>query len=166
MATSRLDCPSCFDYSGNAIAELLRHIRLFHADTTPFNVRCNLGCARDKPFSSFFTFRDHIYRFHSGIKARVCGRQLQPVDLQPPDHHYDLSPYESSDDELDSEPPDKREQVDYSAQLQRSAAIFLLKVQEKHHPPINNGKHHQGNQFTLSGTYVVHYSGTYYHNTG
>ena len=136
MATNRLDCPPCYEFSGKSIAELLRHVRLFHADVRPFSIRCNLGCGRERLFTNFFTFRDHVYQWHSGITAASLGeRVLLPVNFQQLDalqpHDDDVSPFDSSDDNH----PLQKEPVDYGAKLQQSAATFILKVQEKHRIP-------------------------------
>lgn len=131
MATYQLDCPTCYEFSGNSIAELLRHVRIFHADTRPFSIRCNLGCGRDRPFTNFFTFRDHVYKWHSGVKVSVGEPSVnfhQPDVLQ---SHDDTSPYDGSEDD---HPPDS-EPMDYAAKLQQSAATFILNVQEKHRIP-------------------------------
>jgi hypothetical protein len=128
MATYQLDCPSCYEFSGKSIAELLRHVRFFHADVRPFSIRCNLGCGRERPFTSFLTFRDHVYTWHSGVTVSVGE---PPVNFQQPDV---LQSYDGDDSSEDDPPPD-REPVDYAAKLQQSAARFILEVQEKHRIP-------------------------------
>lgn len=67
MATYQIDCPSCYEFSGKSIADFLRHVRFFHADVNPFSICCNLGCGRERPFTNFLTFRDHVYQWHSGV---------------------------------------------------------------------------------------------------
>lgn len=131
---SRLDCPSCSEYSGRSIAEFLRHIRLFHADSRPFSLRCNLGCGRERPFTNFLTFRDHVYCLHSGIKANTS---VSEQELPPAQEHCDVPSDDNFDSSDDDQPTERCEPitVDYASQLQRCAATFILKVQEKHQIP-------------------------------
>lgn len=128
---SRLNCPLCFEFSGTSISEFLRHVRLFHADARPFSLRCNLGCNRERPFTSFLTFRDHVYRLHSGITTSVCTHELPQDDINQSHLLSDVN-LDTSDDES---PTEEHVPVDYAAKLQRSAATFILQVQEKHNIP-------------------------------
>ena len=127
-----LDCPSCFEFSGKTVADYIRHIRLFHADVRPFQICCNLGCRRSaKPFTSFYTFRDHVYAYHSGITA----------DLNTPSETEQESPQQQDNDTDEDasayhEPqPDASIHTDLMVAIQKAAATFLLKVQENHGLP-------------------------------
>ena len=61
----------------------------FHADVKPFQICCNLGCLRSvKPFTSFYTFCDHVYAYHSGITA----------DLSTPSETEQESPQQQDND--------------------------------------------------------------------
>ena len=96
---------------------------------------CKLGCDRERPFTNFFTFRDHVYRLHSGVTTSVCERDLPTVDFRPSHLHAGFSWGESFDSSNDDQPTEKDAPVDYAAKLQRSAATFILKVQEKNNIP-------------------------------
>lgn len=126
-----LDCPSCFEYSGQTCADYLRHIRLFHADVKPFRFCCNLGCGRERPFNSFFTFRDHVYALHSGVTQK----------LSTPNEEDGVSRLESDipesvDESFELPIPTDAEPVNEPMNsvllLKKAAATFILEVQEKH----------------------------------
>ena len=114
------------------MADYLRHIRLFHTDVRPFRICCNLGCGRERPFSSFFTFRDHVYTLHSGVTVQSIKlhSSQEDSDLQldpnPPEHTHNCF-----------EPPvhDDVQPVNYAALTQKAAATFILNVQENHRLP-------------------------------
>ena len=131
----KLDCPSCFNFSGTTIGDYLRHIRLFHTDTT-FRVFCNLGCARDRPFKSFFTFRDHVYAYHSGLTA---GQNENETGCEPDQsattEEIEIDQGFTMPSQTVQQPP--AQNIDYAALIQKCTATFILKIQEMHRLPQN-----------------------------
>lgn len=90
---NRLECPSCGEYQGKSLSDLIRHVQLIHADRS-FSVRCT-GCGRNKLFKNFYTWRDHMYSHHGESepqKQRVPG-PAEPVLLCPEGtfHQEDLT---------------------------------------------------------------------------
>ena len=57
-----IGCPLCGEYSPS-LTQLLKHIRLVHADEPGFNLQCGIqGCSRT--FRKYQTFRNHVYAIH------------------------------------------------------------------------------------------------------
>ncbi len=138
----QLDCPSCFHFSGTNIGDYLRHIRLFHNDTgTTFRVFCNLGCARprDRPFKNFFTFRNHVYAYHSGLTATAeqNENETNAIGDSEPDQSVTTEEIEIDQGFTCQQTVRKPQNIDYSAQIQKCAATFILKIQEMHRLPQN-----------------------------
>ena len=78
-------CPCCGTSSNRTIGDLLRHIRLFHADSSHFSIQCNQqGCQRT--FRNFLTFRNHVYARHGSDAGEhpdeTCTAQDDDSDSQ------------------------------------------------------------------------------------
>ena len=118
-----LECPCCGEYQGKSLGNLIRHVRLIHADRA-FSVRCR-GYVRDKLFKNFYTWRDHMYSYHG-------ESELEKEPVPEPSESVVIDTEDMLDEEeLAVEPAD-----DFGREnLQHAAAIFILKVQETHQLP-------------------------------
>lgn len=141
---SVFQCPCCWQSTGKNITSHLRHVRLLHADSRSFSLRCNLGCGREKPFNNFLTWRDHVYRIHRNCKPDTASNQSIDPQTSAPTIEPDPDPTQLSQLEdgsiEDDEEPEVLDAVDTSIQnntasLKRAAATFILKVQEMHRLP-------------------------------
>ena len=138
---NRLECPGCGEYRGKNLTDLIRHVRLYHADSRTFSVRCR-ACGRDKPFKSFYTWRDHMYSYHSESEPQEQPDSMPPASsssstftnladiFEDDGSHTDID----ENDLLDPSQDRPRDNME-SANLQRAAATFILKIQETHQLP-------------------------------
>ncbi len=78
--SNTLPCPLCGFHGQNHLSELMRHIRLFHADESNFKIDCTLqGCCRT--FTNYLTYRNHVYAFHSTSTGELFTQQVAPIFL-------------------------------------------------------------------------------------
>ena len=85
--SSQLVCSCCGDYNSTVLKDLLKHIRLQHADSPRFNIQCGLnGCSRT--FKNFHTFRNHGYSHHHSVEKPT--EQSQQGREQHTDHSHNL----------------------------------------------------------------------------
>ena len=127
-------CACCGDIIAGVLGDLLRHIRLFHADKSNFSIQCNLQeCQRT--FRNFHTFRNHAYARHG-----VCDAD-QPQDL-PRSELEDSGPVSQSagsdahegassdNDDIDNSEEDAAATTpaEYRNTIQKAAATWILKV--------------------------------------
>ena len=126
---AQLVCPLCphertahlhFD-----LTDFLKHMKLFHAHQAGFRVTCGIsGCQRS--FSNFRTFQNHVSAMHR--------YQQDPSNVTP---GLDRCPGEDTMDDGSGESDwslDVGEEKEACSQevLQKSTALFLLGLKEKH----------------------------------
>lgn len=126
-----ISCPLCGEYSPS-LTQLLKHIRLVHADEPGFNLQCGIqGCSRT--FRKYQTFRNHVYAIHGtctgtpqvqGDKETTLTTEQNEgeddVYVQGVQYDHDASQDDVTDDAL-----------------QRAAALFILKTRENHRIPLS-----------------------------
>ncbi len=134
---SPLVCPLCGEQSEPTMTKLLHHIRLFHAEEPNFRITCSLqGC--QKQFKNYYTFRNHLYAFHSHHSESFTSFSSpnEPTDPYESDNNDQLDDNESDFEESDQdESNDSNSSSAVSAQstmIQKAAATWILKVREKH----------------------------------
>ena len=132
-------CPCCGTSSNRTIGDLLRHIRLFHADSSHFSIQCNKqGCQRT--FRNFLTFRNHVYARHGSDAGKhpdeTCTAQDDDYDSQTfsvvTNEEWldsDLTDDENKSGQVDEEVT----RVDYVSTIQKAAATWILKVYVQMH---------------------------------
>ena len=110
-----------------SLTQLLKHIRLIHADEPGFNLQCGIqGCSRT--FRKYQTFRNHVHAIHGtctgtphvqGDKETTLTTEQNEgedyVYVQGVQYDHDASQDDVTDDAL-----------------QRAAALFILKTRENH----------------------------------
>lgn len=120
-----LFCPSCGIYQSRSLSDLMSHIRLIHADEPNFRIDCTLqGCCRT--FKNFHTYRNHIYAFHSTSTGSLP--QQVTVSVADDDDDNDVG-----EDQLEPDTP--LQSCEVAVPLQRSAAIWTLKVRDVYSLP-------------------------------
>lgn len=109
-------CQLCTFISPN-LRYLLKHIRQVHAHEPGFHLTCGFsGCPRT--FRTFEVFRNHIYDHHTDSESILI-----------PDNEEESTPVEIGDEEIQ---PEYCEQAN---SRMKSAAVWILKVQETHGIP-------------------------------
>lgn len=133
----QLLCSCCGEYQAETLTDLLRHIRLNHADTPNFNIECGLHQCR-RTFVNFHTFRNHVYSYHS------CDESSQHHELEQSQLDLEGSTVSTSTSQADdtSDPEFIENQVDdeigtnnHLPSIQKTAALWILKVRECHRIP-------------------------------
>ena len=137
---SGLLCPFCGERYEATMTRFLIHVRLYHADSPNFSIRCNLQeCNRE--FKNFYTYRNHVYAIHGGKDTILdenpgkCGNTITAAT----DHatngatNHDIDPSveepQLPQPQLLSPSPQLFPEEDPSA-IQRAAATWILKVRE------------------------------------
>ena len=120
-------CPLCpperTSHLNLSLTDFLKHVKLLHSHQPGFNITCGInGCIRS--FKNFRTFQDHVSAFHR-------GPGIEDGDNRVVDNGED------GDGEVDRDCEDSvfqssPEPQSVTAQLQRSSALFLLGLKEKH----------------------------------
>ena len=135
-------CPLC-DFNSRTLPEWFSHLRLVHSSEPNFLVTCGIdGCM--KTYSKFASLNSHVYRYHKG-RVRGCSLPLPtrvtPTSALEVSSIEDLGNRSSSDhrDIADDQVQDVRDlgedscnELEPAKQLQRSSALFLLKLKECH----------------------------------
>ena len=114
----------------------LKHIKLFHAHQSGFQLTCGIGgCKRS--FTNFRTFQDHVSAVHkhqnqlvniTNIDISTPAVQNSDNELvEYPGSSSDVSPSMMSCDENDAPSP-------FEA-MQKSSALFMLGLKERHKLP-------------------------------
>lgn len=101
--------------------EYLKHMELFHCHHPDFSITCGVGgCLRT--FKNLRTFRNHVSGFHSdeGIDNLDNTDNIDGIDNTEDTEDYD----DDRSGNLDS--------AEEHGNLKRFAAMFLLKIKEKH----------------------------------
>ena len=135
-SASQLVCSCCGEYHSRTLKDLLRHIRLQHADSPTFNIQCGIQNCR-RTFVNFHTFRNHAYVYHA-----VEDQPDQPLRVHDDDpdllsSSYDLPSGSSGAD--DSLQGDLESPITFLSDpvstIKRTAAVWILKVRECHQIP-------------------------------
>ena len=120
----RLLCTVCESYRTNKLRDLLQHIRILHAHQPGLIIRCGIGGCH-KTYSNFGTFQNHISAYHSTEQNPTNIAQtfddLDDEDISDELHH-----------ELDPDEPEEQCVHVPLPDLQKSAALLLLKLKEHH----------------------------------
>ena len=142
MASSnaQLVCPLCprertahlhLDLTG-----FLKHIKLFHAHQAGFKITCGIsGCQRG--FTNFRTFQDHVSALH---RHQLDPSNVTPVLNMCPEEE-DIVDEDIVDEDIVDDGSDcglgigKEGEACSHELLQRSTALFLLGLKEKHKLP-------------------------------
>ena len=116
------------------LTDFLKHVQLFHSHQPGFSITCGLdGCLR--PFSSFRSFRNHVYSYHGGDSS---------LELQQSgdDGSVGDDPTRANDDNDEDEEEEGGGDGDsgvtwevsgsQSSLTQKNAAMFLMELKEKH----------------------------------
>jgi len=142
MALRSIKCPLCPTLNHQlSISEYTKHLRLFHASNPDFKITCGInGCQR--VYTNLGTFKNHLYGIHNvdGIDSTTvnvpesetsCCSNAYPTD--------DIQTADLMNNEDDSENPTGGPEVvcnNYmccsSDTMQKSSALFLLGLKEKH----------------------------------
>ena len=146
-----MECSLCVASGGprlsyQSIKEYLKHLQLFHAHKPSFKVICGIGgCLRS--YANINTFRNHIYSVHdvSMLEQRTLPDKLHAGDSESTigsnQTQADSSDFENlypSALESTSDPSDQDNALQprsFDNQLQRSSALMLLGLKEKHKLP-------------------------------
>ena len=118
-------CSSC-RRTFTKISFLLAHIRIIHANNPGFKIACSAnGCCRN--FTSFKAFRNHVYSFHRSANDFSWGEEESTAGVISDD---------ADNLDLDDSPVDDIDDADPSeADMQRAAAMTILKIREQHRLP-------------------------------
>ena len=102
---------------------LLSHIRVVQSSEPGFRIQCNFqGCRRS--FKNFSTFRNHIYGYHKEATQTDKAETRNEVNL-------DFERDNAEDNECEQAPP-----IGITTnELERSAALWILKTKECHRIP-------------------------------
>ena len=117
------------------IGEYIKHLRLLHVSQPDFKVTCGInGCQR--VYKNFGTFKNHLYAMHNdGIEPNMivaASTRDKEVSTSGNDTS-DYTPTEESINTGQDEISDQAMEIDTSPEnLQRSSALFLLGLKEKH----------------------------------
>ena len=149
MAAQELSCPLCSltSHLKLNITTFLKHIKLFHAHQAGFKLTCGIhGCQRT--FTNFRTFENHVSAMHRSncdLSSTEAENNTANEDSESPSSSEclwaaDFSEVETSDEseedvETNNDPvtPDDHEAIQCSSELlQKSSALFLLGLKEKH----------------------------------
>ena len=141
-----MECSLCVTSGGphlsyQSVREYLKHLQLFHAHQPRFKVICGIGgCARS--FTNIKTFRNHIYSVHnvSVQEQRTLPDTEDTVSInQTQDDSSDVETPSAPALECTVEPCDQdnaaQQLPSFEKQLQRSSALMLLGLKEKHKLP-------------------------------
>ena len=126
----RLICPLCppemtVNLNMN-LTEFLKHVQLFHSHQPSFSITCGLnGCLRS--FSSFRSFRNHVYSYHGGESSL----DLQQTADSGNGGIGDIGDIGGGNDDGDDGASCALEVRD-TAPSQRNAAMFLMGLKEKY----------------------------------
>ena len=120
------ECQLCHR-SFATLSLMLAHVRIIHASSPGFRIGCYArGCSR--LFTSFCSYRNHVYTFHGGSSY---SSYVEPTSV-PGDEDDgtgdDAMDASGSVGEPESTLPDEN-------QVQRAAALTLLKIREVHRLP-------------------------------
>lgn len=125
-----LCCPLCGIHQSKNLSDLMRHIRLFHADEPNFKIDCTLqGCCRS--YKNYHTYRNHIYAFHSTSSGDLDIQQSEVTTVSESQESGD----ESEADVSDHDDSDPHQPSSEAVSIQRSAAVWTLKVRDVHGLP-------------------------------
>jgi hypothetical protein len=107
------------------LTDFLKHVQLFYAHQPGFSITCGLdGCLRS--FSSFRSFRNHVYSYHGGDSN---------LELQQDGGNVD-DPTSGDDEDEDGVDGDGDAGATWEMNAiqpsQRNAAMFLMGLKEKH----------------------------------
>lgn len=109
------------------LTEFLKHIQLFHSHQPGFSITCGLnGCLRS--FSSFQSFRNHVYSYHGGESSLD---QQQTADGKS-DGTGDIGGDDGDDDGDGDDGITFDSEVRETPPSQRNAAMFLMGLKEKY----------------------------------
>lgn len=112
----------CGYHDSTNLPELMRHIRLVHADDPNFKINCTLqGCCRT--FTNFLTFRNHTYAFHGTSSGGLFSETTAIPVSQPPDDEP------TNDDEPDL-PPMHYDEAVIMDEMIHAAAVWTLKIRD------------------------------------
>ncbi|CAF4055395.1 unnamed protein product [Rotaria magnacalcarata] len=68
MSQQHYFCPLCISSSGfHNYRTLFTHIRIEHRKESSFNIRCELSASCGSRYSTFDSYRSHIYRYHHSL---------------------------------------------------------------------------------------------------
>ena len=145
MATPRATRISCSLCLSNGlpvffkISHYVNHLRLFHCHQPNFKVTCGIdGCVRT--FTNIGTFKNHISLVHHDNFPALSDPSETDISPQPSEHSEAEA---EADDSRDIDVVSRMASIsaaneivpnlvsDHSA-LQRSHALFLLRLKEKH----------------------------------
>ena len=139
MAVRMIKCPLCPpSFPQFSIGEYTKHLRLFHSSTPGFKITCGInGCQR--AYTNIGTFKNHLYGVHSDYDGGICSTSVA-IRSESSNQEFDESvvAVHSDDDRgnvmAESEHQDDSPQPSLSApsDMQRSSALFLLGLKEKH----------------------------------
>ena len=140
---------------GYDVKGYLKHIKLFHAHQSGFKLTCSIGgCKRS--FTNFRTFQDHVSAAHKyqNQLVNITNTDTSAADVCNGDYdheHHDLASLEnpdcssSSSSSSDSGPFMMTDLMETSCKqnvtpnpievLQKSSALFMLGLKEKHRLP-------------------------------
>ena len=115
-----------------SIKNPMTHFRLIHADEPNFRIDCTLqGCCRT--FKNFHTYRNHIYAFHStSIDSLDLSQAFETVSEEVCAYDSDNDSDSENNGNVTSLIDISNQLPDDAASIQRSAAIWTLKVREKY----------------------------------
>lgn len=131
-------CPLCgtaCHHGGQAsLRALLKHIRLIHADEPNFSIQCTFQGCQTPPFTSYFTYRNHVYAFHNNYEGQDV---LSTSNFSAGSDHDDSIHEDEVDDVAEHNIQGGGEEDNRLVQksVKRAAATWILKVREKYAIP-------------------------------
>ena len=120
------------------VGEYIKHLRLLHASQPDFKVTCGInGCQR--VYKNLGTFRNHLYAMHNdetvpNMTTAATASTIQDKEVtSSSDDITSQTPLEESMNMEQEEVTDQAMEIDtLPDNLQRSSALSLLRLKEKH----------------------------------
>lgn len=132
-----LICPLCpYERTSRLnfnLTDFLKHIKLFHSHQPGFSITCGLhGCLRT--FKNFRSFQNHVYDYHGGDCTLTNHEGDDKEASDDPDDADDESCLDGGgfDDHDVGDNGENSTKSSSGQNLQRSAALFLMHLKEKH----------------------------------
>lgn len=132
FTSRRYLCPICQAFSRHNFKAVIRHIGQVHRHNSNFSIVCGLGDPRcPATYTKFESFRSHVYKKH---KAELDVVVTSESDTQ---FSNEESPNTPSDRFSDNEGEGSGSsfphlEIPSQDQLNRAAAMFILKTMEIH----------------------------------
>ena len=122
------------------LSGLLKHVKLFHAHQSRFQIVCGIGgCERtytkfrsyEVHVSSIHRFRQHVSNTSIPSEVRLTGREDEQMACNVENFDFE-TPHSSEDCGQGEESQNVETNVSSGSHLQKCSAQFLMRLKEKH----------------------------------